>query len=85
MGIFKDDSGKTEQATPKRLSGARDKGRTPLSREFTMGGALLVSILAVEFTGPWLIGAFESLMRDGMSLPIHRIGNNETPWLTQNR
>lgn len=72
MALFRDDAGKTEKPTPQRLSEARDKGKTPVSREFTMGGSLLVAVLALELTGPWLIAAFERVLADGFALP-HRV------------
>lgn len=63
MGVFQDDSGKTEKATPQRLGEARDKGQTPMSREFTMAGSLLVASIVLEQTGHWLIDRFEDLLR----------------------
>ena len=63
MSLFRDDSGKTEKATPQRLGEARDKGQTPISREFTMAGTLLLAALGLEFFGHLLIGSFEEILR----------------------
>jgi flagellar biosynthetic protein FlhB len=68
MALFSDDSGKTEKATPQRLGEARDKGQTPISRELTMAGSLLVAALALEAAGPWLIESFLDLLRLGMDV-----------------
>ncbi len=68
MALFKDDEGKTEKPTPERLSQARDRGQTPVSKEFTMAGSLLVAVLALEFLGWWLMDAFEELLRWGMDV-----------------
>ena len=68
MGMFSDDSGKTEQATPQRLSEAREKGQTPVSKEFTMAGTLLLAVLTLESFGYLLMESFQTMLRDGMSL-----------------
>ena len=50
MGLFSDDQGKTEKATPGRLAEVRNKGDTPLSKELIQGGVDL------QYTsGPWLL------------------------------
>lgn len=68
MALFQDDSGKTEKATPQRLGEARDKGQTPMSREFTMAGSLLVASLVLEVSGHWLIDCFEDLLRTSLDV-----------------
>jgi flagellar biosynthetic protein FlhB len=72
MALFSDDSGKTEKATPQRLGEARDKGQTPISREFTMAGSLLVAAVALEAAGPWLIDSFLELLRLGLDVASAR-------------
>lgn len=78
MALFRDDQGKTEQATPQKLSEARDKGQAPISREFTMAGSLLVAVVVLENLGYWLIDAFESLLRSGMALRHRPLDGGET-------
>ena len=70
MSLFKDDQGKTERATPHRVSEARNKGQTPISKEFTMAGSLLVAVLAVQYLGFWLVGAFRELLKRGFELNL---------------
>ncbi len=72
MGLFKDDEGKTERATPDRLRQARNRGQTNISREFTMAGSLLIAVLTIEYLGFWLMDAFEQLMRWGMDVNPER-------------
>lgn len=81
MALFRDDAGKTEKATPQRLSQARDKGKTPISRDFTMGGSLLVAVLVLEATGEWLVSAFEEILTHGFSLPWRVLERGETSGL----
>ena len=68
MALFKDDAGKTEKATPGRLREARDKGQVQISREFTMAGSLLIAVLAVQYLGFWLTGAFREVIARSMAL-----------------
>ena len=68
MALFRDDEGKTEKPTPDRLRQARDRGQTPISKEFTMAGSLLVSVLVLEYLGWWLMDALEELLRWGMDV-----------------
>jgi flagellar biosynthetic protein FlhB len=65
---FRDDTGKTEKPTPSRLGEARERGQVPLSREVTMAGGLLVSVLLLEHTGGWLLDGFSAAMRDGLDV-----------------
>ncbi len=70
MGMFSDDAGKTEKATPGRLRQARDKGQTAVSKEFTMAGSLLIAVLAIQFLGFWLMDAFREVIRRGAGLNL---------------
>ncbi len=72
MGLFKDDAGKTEKATPERLGQARDKGQTPISKEFTMAGSLLIAVLVIEHLGWWLWDGFKELFYWGMDVKMAR-------------
>ena len=66
--VFKDDEGRTEKATPGKKSEARGKGNVPISRELTMAGSLLIAVLAVENLGGWLIGSFQKILENGLSV-----------------
>ncbi|MHC5069531.1 MAG: EscU/YscU/HrcU family type III secretion system export apparatus switch protein, partial [Planctomycetota bacterium] len=68
MGPFRDDEGKTEKPTPDRIRQARDRGQTPISKEFTMAGSLLVAVLVLEYLGWWLMDALEGLLRWGLDV-----------------
>ncbi|MHC4898215.1 MAG: EscU/YscU/HrcU family type III secretion system export apparatus switch protein, partial [Planctomycetota bacterium] len=68
MGLFRDDEGKTEKPTPDRIRQARDRGQTPISKEFTMAGSLLVAVLVLEYLGWWLMDALEGLLRWGLDV-----------------
>ncbi len=70
MGLFKDDDGKTEKATPGRLQQARDKGQVQISKEFTMAGSLLIAVLALQHIGFWLMDAFREVIRRSMALRL---------------
>ena len=70
MALFRDDQGRTEPATPFRLSEARDKGQTAVSKEFTMAGSLLVAVLSMEYLGFWLVDGFREVLRRGCELAI---------------
>ena len=63
MGLFKDDAGKTEKATPGKLQESRTKGQTALSKELTMSGILLMGFLTLEYTGSWFIDALRQISR----------------------
>jgi flagellar biosynthetic protein FlhB len=68
MGLFRDDQGKTEKPTPTRLADARQKGQVAMSREFVMGGSLVLGVLAIEHLGPWLIASLQGMMVSGLSV-----------------
>lgn len=81
MALFGDDAGKTEKPTPKRLGEARDKGRTPLSREFVMAGVLLSAVLLLQASGAWLIGTLSETLRFGLDVDLrrHALDGGEIP------
>jgi flagellar biosynthesis protein FlhB len=70
MGIFDDDSGKTEKPTPTRLSDVRDRGDSPLSRELVQGGVLLVAAIVLLWGGHWLVEAFGEVMQIGLNVGL---------------
>ena len=70
MGIFSDDQGKTEQPTPGKLADVRNKGDSPLSKELTQGGVLLIAAIMLIWLGEWLINAFSQVLRTGLTLTL---------------
>ena len=59
---------RTEQATPKRLREAREKGQVARSRELTTVSLLLVSGLGFLFMGGHMVDALLATMRDDFQL-----------------
>jgi flagellar biosynthetic protein FlhB len=80
MALLRDDEGRTELPTPQRLGDARSRGQTPISREFTMAGTLLVAVLVLQLAGAQLIAGFEQILRSGMSLQHDDFSTGE-PWV----
>lgn len=78
MGLFKDDAGKTEDATAGRLAEAANKGNVPISKEFTTAGALLMAIVTLTFLGSWLMDCFLAQMRHGLNVNLSDHLLNET-------
>ncbi|MHC5065523.1 MAG: flagellar biosynthesis protein FlhB [Planctomycetota bacterium] len=68
MGLFKDDTGKTEKPTPTRLSEAGNKGNVPLSREFVTAGTLLIMTIILMSTGHWLTDALKRCLEFGLQV-----------------
>lgn len=83
MALFRDDEGRTEKPTPQRLGEARDKGHTPLSRELVLAGTLLVSVLAIEHLGPWLLQSLAEVLRHGADVDLrnHALAGASVPAL----
>jgi flagellar biosynthesis protein FlhB len=59
---------RTEQATPKRLQEAREKGQTVRSREMSTLAMLLMAAGAMFFLGAGLVNNLSALMRGGLHL-----------------
>jgi len=70
MGLFSDDQGKTEKATPGRLAEVRNKGDSPLSKELAQGGSLLIAAIMLLWLGEWLIGALSTVLRTGLTVDL---------------
>ncbi|PIE22951.1 MAG: flagellar biosynthesis protein FlhB [Planctomycetota bacterium] len=70
MGLFQDKSDKTEKATPKRLSDARNKGQVAKSAELGMAMLFLLGLILVEAGGGSLIEALKEGLRQGFSLHV---------------
>ncbi len=66
-----EDSGqeRTEQATPKRLREAREKGDIARSRELATMAVLLAAALGLLMTGRYAVERMASLMRQGLAVP----------------
>ncbi len=64
---------RTEQATPKRLKEARDKGQVARSREFNTTAVMLASAAAVLLLGPALAGDIADLVRDALVIERDRL------------
>ncbi len=79
MGMFGDDEGKTEKPTPSRLADVRNRGDSPLSRELVQGGVLLIAAILLLWCGSWLIDAFGSLLRQGLTVDSASARVNDVP------
>jgi len=70
MTLFGDDSGKTEKPTPQRLTQARNKGDTPMSKELVQGGVLFIAAVTLLWIGEWLVDALSEVMRTGLKVDL---------------
>jgi flagellar biosynthetic protein FlhB len=68
---------RTEDATPKRLQEARDKGQIARSREFSTMAVLLMAAAALLMTGDTIIESLLSIMQSQFSLEIMDIKNTD--------
>lgn len=59
---------RTEQATPKKLKEAREKGQVARSREFNTTAVMLASAAGLLLLGPALAGDVAALFRDALDL-----------------
>lgn len=59
---------RTEQATPKRLQEARNRGQVPRSRELGTAAVLLAAAGGLLAFGPHLLGGLMQTMRNGLAL-----------------
>ncbi len=59
-------SEKTEEASPKRLEDAREKGQVAMSNEVVVGFGLLAGLGTVASVGPTLWGDGKNLVRDSL-------------------
>ena len=59
---------RTEQATPKRLKEAREKGQVPRSHELSTAAVCIAAAVAIYTLGRMAAGNFADLMRDTLSL-----------------
>lgn len=64
---------RTEQATPKRLREAREKGQIPRSRELNTMAVLLGAAGGLLTLGPGLAEGLYNLLRNGLTLNRHMV------------
>ncbi len=68
---------RTEQATPKRLQEAREKGQVPRSRELTTLAMLLIAALTLSSLGAGMVESLGDIVRLGLDVDRKVIFN---PW-----
>ncbi len=73
MAENEDGQERTEQATPRRLEQAAEKGQVARSRELTTLAMLLVAATALLILGPALIEGLAAQMRAGLALDPKKI------------
>jgi len=73
MAENEDGQERTEQATPRRLQEATEKGQVVRSRELTTLAMLLVAAAALLVLGPALIEGLAAQMRAGLALDPRKI------------
>jgi flagellar biosynthetic protein FlhB len=59
---------KTEEATPKRLDEARQKGQVPRSRELTTMAMLFMAALSMTVMGKHMVEQIGQIMRNGLTI-----------------
>ncbi|UCE77710.1 MAG: flagellar type III secretion system protein FlhB [Gammaproteobacteria bacterium] len=77
MAENQDGQEKTEEATPKRLEEARNKGQVPRSRELTTMAMLLMAAIAMTFMGERMVAQLGDIMRLGLAVERAKIFD---PW-----
>ncbi len=71
---------RTEQATPKRVDEAREKGQISRSRELTTMAILMASALIFLLMGQKLSLSIQSLMKDNFTIERNNIFDNSFPF-----
>ena len=71
---------RTEQATPKRLKEAREKGQVPRSTELSMAAVCIAASAAIYSMGRMAAGSFADLMRDTLSLRPATVMSEDAIW-----
>ncbi len=67
MAESTEQSDKTEEATPKRLEDAREKGQVAMSTEVVVALALLAALGGLYMAGPLLLDESKSVVRDAFT------------------
>jgi flagellar biosynthetic protein FlhB len=73
---------RTEQATPKRLKEAREKGQVPRSTELSTAAVCIAAAVAIYSMGRLTAGSFADLMRDTLSLRPETVMAENAIWST---
>lgn len=73
----KSDQERTEEATPKRLNEARERGQVPRSRELNSVTMLLAACVALMVLGDGIIEGLNSAMRRGLAPSMDEIFQTE--------
>lgn len=60
---------RTEQATPKRIQEARDKGQIPRSKELNAAAVMIAASASLFLLGADMSTGVANIMREGLSLP----------------
>jgi flagellar biosynthetic protein FlhB len=81
MGLLNDKDDKTEPATPKRMSEARNKGQVAKSPELGMATLMLVGILLVQAGGSSLIDSLKAGLVGGFKLEL--VHDTSEAWAIQ--
>jgi flagellar biosynthesis protein FlhB len=71
---------RTEQATPKRLKEAREKGQVPRSVELSTAAVCIAAAAAIYSMGRMTAGSFADFMRDSLSLRPETVMAEDAIW-----
>ncbi|MEM7518867.1 MAG: EscU/YscU/HrcU family type III secretion system export apparatus switch protein, partial [Planctomycetota bacterium] len=74
-----DESQKTEEPTPKKLTDARKKGDVPVSKEVATLGSMVATILLISFAAPPLVRSMTGDMAPFIT-SVHDIRVEETQY-----
>ena len=73
--MAEDDSDRTEPATGRRISEARNRGHVPTSRELQTFAALLAAVAGLRLFGPRVMNALHDMMLSTLSFDSSRLGD----------
>src|SRR6185436_2774019 len=73
---------RTEQATPKRLKEAREKGQVPRSTELSTAAVCIAAAAAIYSMGRMTAGQFADFMHDSLSLRPETVMAEDAIWTT---
>jgi flagellar biosynthetic protein FlhB len=76
MADSTDKEQKTEEATPRRLEEARDKGQVPMSTELISAVGLLAALVLVGLAGQPLVSGIAEAIKEGIGL-LSSLGTRE--------
>src|SRR6185503_8353323 len=71
---------RTEQATPKRLKEAREKGQVPRSAELSTAAVCIAAAIAIYSMGRMTAGQFADFMHDSLSLRPETVMAENAIW-----